>query len=162
MSAQGRRRRRRRKAGPPPAPPAPAPTVRNPTTPPVAIIDHAPERWSAHIRQALATIERILPSWYPVLRYQREAVAPCAALTAEARAVVICEAGSTPTPGAWASTAFSRQEPPPKALMILAAFANPNPTLIIHELHHALTGEVGHTGWERMIPPFDPGKLRPL
>ena len=126
------------------------------------ILDHTPERWGTHIRKALATIEGILPAWYPELRYQREAVAPCAALTPEARAVVICEAGSTPTPGAWASTAFSRQDPPPKALMILAAFANPNPTLIVHELHHALTGEVGHTGWERRSPPFDPGKLQPL
>lgn len=46
--------------------------------------------------------------------------------------------------------------------MILAAFATPNPTLIIHELHHALTGEVEHTGWEKKHPPFDAEKLPSL
>ncbi|MCA9878429.1 MAG: hypothetical protein KC442_11625 [Thermomicrobiales bacterium] len=157
-----RRRQERRQGQWAPVVTTPPPTARNPTAPPVAIIDHAPERWGEHIRQALATIERILPEWYPELRYQREAAAPCRDLATQPRSVVICEAPATSVPGAWAVTEIARRDPIPQSKMILAAFANPNPTLIVHELHHALTREIEHTGWERMSPPFDPAKLRPL
>lgn len=152
------KKKKRRKASPQPTP-IPA---RNPTGAPISIIDHSPARWEPHIRQALTTIDPLLPASYPGLRYERGAVVPCDGLTAEARSVVICETSSTPAPGAWAVTEFSRQDPPPKARMILAAFATPNPTLIIHELHHALTGEVEHTGWEKKRPPFDAEKLPSL
>lgn len=74
---------------------------------------------------------------------------------------MICEAPTTSVDGAWAVSQFSPRDPLPSAKMILAAFATPNPTLIIHEMHHAMTGEVEHTGWERMTPPFDPSKLQP-
>lgn len=161
MNRKKRRRRKQRRTTAPIATTQP-PTARNPTTPPIAIIDHTPERWGAHIRQALATIERILPAWYPVLRYERAALQPCRDLATRPRSVVVCEAPATPNPGAWASTQWARADPVPQALMWLAAFANPNATLIVHELHHALTGEVQHTGWERLSPPFDPAKLRPL
>lgn len=159
MNRNQKRRCQRHKAKPPATITTSPPPPRRPTAPPIPIIDYTPSRWAPHIQRALAILDPLLPGWYPLLQYRAGGPRPCGEVVAQERSVVICEASATPVAGAWAVTEFAPRDPIPTATMILARFANPNPTLIIHELHHALTGEVEHSGWERRNPPFDPSKL---